>query len=95
MVVEPIGCPDCHSTDIVKHGRTAGGKQRYCCRNPACERRSFILHFSYRGRLKAVKHQISDMALNGSGIRDTARVLRISTTTVIDTLKKNRNTLNK
>jgi transposase-like protein len=46
------------------------------------------LHFSYRGRLKAVKQQISDMALNGSGIRDTARVLRISTTTVIDTLKK-------
>jgi transposase-like protein len=28
------------------------------------------------------------MALNGSGIRDTARVLKISATTVIETLKK-------
>ena len=28
------------------------------------------------------------MALNGSGIRDTARVLKISTTTVINELKK-------
>ena len=28
------------------------------------------------------------MALNGSGIRDTARVLKISPSTVIETLKK-------
>jgi insertion element IS1 protein InsB len=28
------------------------------------------------------------MALNGSGIRDTARVLKISPTTVINELKK-------
>jgi len=32
--------------------------------------------------------QIADMAVNGSGIRDTARVLRISPTTVIEELKK-------
>jgi transposase-like protein len=31
-----------------------------------------------------------DMALNGSGIRDTARVLGVSPTTVISTLKKKR-----
>jgi transposase-like protein len=35
-----------------------------------------------------VKQQIADMATNGSGIRDTARVLRISSTTVIEHLKK-------
>ena len=34
------------------------------------------------------KQQMVDMALNGSGIRDTARVLRVSPTTVISTLKK-------
>lgn len=92
MVVEPICCPDCHSTDVVKHGHSAAGKQRYCCRNSDGPRRSFILHFSYRGRLQEVKSQISDMAINGSGIRDIARVLRISTTTVIETLKKSRST---
>ena len=32
--------------------------------------------------------QIIDMAMNASGIRDTARVLKISFTTVINELKK-------
>jgi transposase-like protein len=40
--------------------------------------------------LPEVKQQMVDMALNGSGIRDTARVLRISPTTVIAVLKKSR-----
>jgi transposase-like protein len=38
--------------------------------------------------LPEVKKQIIDMALNGSGIRDTVRVLEISPTTVISQLKK-------
>lgn len=54
--------------------------------------RSFILNFSYRGRLPEVKAPISDMAINGSGIRDTARVLKISPTTVIKMLKKVKST---
>lgn len=90
MVLEPVHCPECDSTNVVKHGKSAAGKQRYCCRNVDCSRRSFILAFSYRGYLNEVKQQISDMAMNGSGIRDTARVLKISPTTVIETLKKSR-----
>lgn len=90
MVLEPIHCPECKSIDVVKHNRSGAGKQRYCCRNVECSRRSFILNFSYRGRLSEVKQQISHMAMNGSGIRDTARVLKISPTTVIETLKKSR-----
>jgi insertion element IS1 protein InsB len=35
-----------------------------------------------------MKQQIVDMALNASGIRDTARVLHVSPTTVITELKK-------
>jgi transposase-like protein len=38
--------------------------------------------------LPSVKRQSIDLALNGSGIRDTAWVLRISTDTVIRELKK-------
>ena len=90
MVLEPVHCPDCQSSNVVKHGRSAAGKQRYCCRNSDCSRRSFILNFSYQGRLSEVKQQISDMAMNGSGIRDPARVLKVSPTTVIETLKKSR-----
>jgi transposase-like protein len=72
----------------VKNGKSDEGKQRYRCRNANCSRRSFIRDYSYRGYLPEVKQQISDMAVNGSGIRDTARVLKISPTTVIEELKK-------
>ena len=41
-----------------------------------------------RGRVPEVRSQVVDLAINGSGIRDTARVLRISPTTVIGVLKK-------
>ena len=37
-----------------------------------------------------VKLQMVAMALNGSGIRDTARVLGVSPTTVMTTLKQKR-----
>ncbi|KAM3105486.1 IS1-like element transposase [Phormidesmis sp. 146-33] len=88
MVLEPICCPSCNSTNIVKNGKSEEGKQRYRCRNHQCSRRSFIREYTYRGYLPEVKQQISDMAVNGSGIRDTARVLKISPTTVIEELKK-------
>ena len=51
-------------------------------------RGTFSLDYRNHGRLPAVKQQMVDMALNGSGIRDTARVLRVSPTTVISTHKK-------
>ena len=43
---------------------------------------------TYAGQSPDVKRQIVDMALNASGIRDTARVLKISPTTVLSELKK-------
>ena len=88
MVLNPIHCPACQSTDVVKHGQTADGKQRFRCQNPACTRQTFLREYVYKGLLPEVKKQIVDMAMNGSGIRDTARVLHISPTTVIETLKK-------
>ena len=88
MVLEPVLCPSCQSSDVVKHGSSAEGKTRYRCRNQDCERCTFILNYTYRSYLPEVKQQIADMAVNGSGIRDTARVLKISPTTVIEELKK-------
>lgn len=88
QVLEPVHCPTCDRTHIVKHGKSAEGKQRYRCRNLDCPRHNFILEYSYRAYLPEVKQQISAMAMNGSGIRDTARVLKVSQTTVIETLKK-------
>jgi transposase-like protein len=46
------------------------------------------LEYTYPGQSPEVKQQIVDMAMNASGIRDTARVLHISPTTVLKELKK-------
>jgi insertion element IS1 protein InsB len=88
MILEPVLCPACQGADVVKHGISKEGKQRYKCRNSECSRSTFIHQYSYRGYLPEVKQQIADMAVNGSGIRDTARVLGISPTTVMEELKK-------
>ena len=50
--------------------------------------RTFLLEYSYAGQSPEVKQQIVDMAMNASGIRDTARVLHVSPTTVLKELKK-------
>jgi len=50
--------------------------------------RTFFLAYAYAGQSPAVKQQIVDMAMNASGIRDTARVLHVSPTTVLKELKK-------
>jgi insertion element IS1 protein InsB len=83
-----IRCPTCQSTDVIKHGITAQGKQRYRCKNLSCSSQTFLVEYSHQGRVPAVKQQILEMTLNGSGIRDIARVLHISPTTVIEALKK-------
>lgn len=88
MVLIPVCCPHCRQGDVVKRGQTANDKQRYLCKNNECFAQTFILDYEDRGRIPDVKKQIIDMALNGSGIRDTARVLGISSSTVISELKK-------
>ena len=90
MVYVPVQCPDCQSTEVIKAGRPPNGVQRHRCQNAACARRIFLLQYHDRGRLPDVQRQIVEMALNGSGVRDTARVIQISPTTVIAVLKKSR-----
>jgi transposase-like protein len=88
MVRIPVLCPHCHSDQVIKGGKTKAGQQRYKCQNADCPHYAFQLDLLYKGRVPAIKEQIVDMSLNGSGIRDTARVLKISPTTVINELKK-------
>src|SRR5215813_4727922 len=88
MVRVSVRCPYCQSEQVVKRGKTDTGKQRYRCQNPSCSHQSFLLDPAYRGRLPRIKQQVIEMSLNGSGVRDTARVLKISTAAVIYELKK-------
>lgn len=78
-----VTCPGCKSTNVVKNGKSRQGKQRYRCRNCECPRCTFILDYEQNGNKPEVKQKITEMAVNGSGIRDTARVLSVSTYTVM------------
>ena len=84
MLIQVLHCPHCQGIAIVKHGLSPEGQQRYRCR--AClegRGRTFLLEYTYAGQAPEVKQQIVAMAMNASGIRDTARVLHIGPTTVL------------
>lgn len=89
MVCETkVYCPECGSDQIIRAGKSSSGEQRYRCCAEACSLYSFMLNYRYTAYQPGIKEKIVDMALNGSGIRDTARVLKINKGTVISTLKK-------
>jgi len=58
MILQVLYCPNCHGTDIVRHGQTRQGKQRYRCREQPCAGRTFLLDYSYPGQSPVVKEQI-------------------------------------
>ena len=87
MAVIDVFCAHCNSKIVVKNGRSSAGIQRYICRSEVCGK-TFQLTHCYHAYEDGVKEKIVDMALNGSGIRDTARVLSVAVGTVITTLKK-------
>ena len=90
MASVAVLCPACRGREVVKYGQQPNGQQRYRCKNTYCQRRIFLLQYHNMGWVTEVKQRIVEMALNGSGIRDTARVLGVSPTTVTTTLKKKR-----
>ena len=85
MCYEAIPCPDCSSLNIVKNGKTAQQKQRYLCQD--C-RRQFIRDYTCLGCIGAWRALIVPMTLNGSGMRDSSRVLWLSPYTVLKPLRE-------
>jgi transposase-like protein len=86
MVLEPVLCPACQQPEAVyRHGKATDGTQRYRC--AAC-RRTFQLRYRHKIHEVGVRARITEMALNGSGIRDTARVLGVSPQAIMAELKK-------
>src|SRR5213080_3004114 len=88
MILQVLHCPNCQGTNVIRHGTTRQGKQRYRCQETLCKGGTFLLAYNYAGHSAEVKQPIVDIAMNASGIRDTARVLHVSPTTVIKELKK-------
>ena len=86
MVLAPVVCPACQQpVAVYRHGTATEGTQHY--RGTACCR-TFQLRYRHQVREAGVGAKITDLALHGSGIRDTARVLGISPQTVMGELKK-------
>ncbi|WP_155272318.1 IS1 family transposase [Xenorhabdus bovienii] len=86
MAKVDIYCRYCLKSEKVKgHGKGNGGHPRYRCYD-CCK--VFQLEYTYQACKPGVKEQIVDMAMNNVGIRDTARVLKVASSTVLKTPKK-------
>ncbi len=86
-----VKCPTCGKTEVYKYGKDKNGTQKYMCHSEGCPTKTFRLDYLYEGAKPGIEEKIIAMAANASGIRDTARVLKISTDKVMDTLKKRKN----
>jgi len=73
-------CPHCNGAETIKSGKTNANKQRYYCKK--CRQR-FITFYTYNAYLPDINRQIILFTKEGLGIHSTARVLSISTTTVL------------
>ncbi|HHP0494763.1 IS1 family transposase [Vibrio harveyi] len=86
MATIQVQCRFCNKTEPVrKHGKGHSGFSRFRCIE--C-RKSFQLDYVYEARKPNVKEKIVDMAMNSSGVRETARVLNVAYNAVLSTFKK-------
>lgn len=83
-----VKCPFCGSEKVSKNGHNKTGKQVYRCNNPECNHKNFVEEYTYKGWNPEVRRQVLKMAVDGTGIRASGRILGISKDTVIAILKK-------
>ena len=88
MATINVKCPYCGSEHVNLFGHSKSGKQRFRCMNKECSHITFQLELTYNARKPGVAQKIVDMSMNGSGTRDTARVLGIDKDTVTRHLRK-------
>ena len=87
MAVKEVECPYCGSKEVLLYGKNSTGRQRYLCRNRACSHKTFQLEYKNNAYRPGTKEKIVEMTMNGSGTRNTGRVLNISPNTVTKVLK--------
>ena len=95
MAVIKVKCPYCGSEEVSLYGKNSTGRQRYLCRNKACKHKTFQMEYKNKACRPGTREKIVEMAMNGSGTRDTGRVLKISKDTVTSVLKKRKNLQNR
>ena len=87
MAMKEVECPYCGSKEVSLYGKNSTGRQRYLCRNRVCSHKTFQLEYKNNACRPGTKEKIVEMTMNGSGTRDTGRVLSISPNTVTNVLK--------
>jgi len=80
MVQKTISCFKCVDRELIKNGKAASGKQRFLCKS--CKRTQ-ILNYSYKAYLSDTNNTNILLTKEGLGIQSTARILQISTTTLL------------
>ena len=87
MAIQKIICPFCGSDHVVFNGKDRHGNQRCMCKNPECNHTTFALNYKNNGSKPEIEEEIITLTMNGAGVRDAARSLKISKDKVISTLK--------
>ena len=75
-----IICIYCSSDNVIKNGKHPNEEQRYLCKH--CKKR-FLNQYHYKAYQTDKNQQIIQFTKEGVGIRSTARILKISTTTLL------------
>jgi insertion element IS1 protein InsB len=65
---------------MIKYGKTKSGNQRYICK--LCNK-TRVENYIYKAYLPKINTDIIVLTKEGVGIRSTARILKISTTTLL------------
>ncbi len=82
MQVKIYSCSNCvgKNTEFIKYGKTSAGKQRYQC--ISCNKTS-VLRYTYNAYKQNINTKIIQFTKEGVGTRSTARILKISATTLL------------
>lgn len=83
MCIKRVGgieiCSICNGL-LIKHGKSSANKMRYRCKN--C-RKTRVEDYTYRAYQLDINQKIITYTKEGLGIRSTARILKISTSTLL------------
>ena len=85
MVTRTLFCPRCGSAEVIRHGTTASGKQRYRCRSCLS---TFCENPQPPGYTEEEKAQILAAYQERSSLRGLTRTFGVSRTTVSAWLKE-------
>ena len=85
MVTETVSCPHCQSLDLIRHGTTDDGRQRYKCHDCGRRRRAAPRSNAYTTEEQAT---ILRAYQERSSLRGLTRTFGVSRTTVAQWIKK-------